>query len=127
MLGLAQGRGRHQVVVRRDLGEVLGQILGRHGRVDIAVLELNRQALIDGALQTFGDGNYTATVTAKSLKLLDGSASSQQRQLNYLVQVELKAQRSLGEQEGQPIETIRTTSEPRDPARRVDVRIDVDN
>jgi hypothetical protein len=91
------------------------------------IIELHRQELLDNSLAAFDADDYRATVKANSLKLLEGSSPrATQRQLNYQVEIELKITRALREDEGRPIERIRTPGQPLDPARPVDVAIGVD-
>lgn len=91
------------------------------------VIELHRQELLDNSTATFNDGEYAATVTANSLKLIEGnSPTDEQRQLIYQVEIELKSTRALRDDEGRPIVHIRTPGRPLDPARPVDIAIGVD-
>lgn len=101
--------------------------LERAEALALGVIELNRQALVDASPATFEDGDYGATVTVKSLRLVEGtSPSDTQRHLAYHAEIEVKAVRALREDEGEPIVRIRTTSRPLDPDRRIDVQIDLD-
>jgi len=118
-------KAAHVIAVELDSTDEVE--LERAEALVVGVIELNRPALVDGATQTFADGDYSATVTAKSLKLIEGTAVTDQlRRLTYHAEVEVKAIRVLGEDEGGPIVRIRTTSQPLDPSRSVDVRIDVE-
>ena len=49
-----------------------------------------------------------------------------QRLLTVLAEMELKASRALGADEGRPIVRIRTPGRPVDPSRPVDVQFDVE-
>lgn len=101
--------------------------LERAEALALGVIELNRQTLIDNSPTTYQDGDYGATVTAKSLKLVEGtSPSATQRHLTYHAEIEVKATRALGEDEGEPIVQIRTAGRPVDPDRPIDIQIDVD-
>jgi hypothetical protein len=92
----------------------------------LGVLELNRQALIDGSLADYEDGDYSATVKVKSFKFLQGaSPAANQRLFTFQAEVELKARRALEAGEGKPIVTIRTSGRPLDPNRPVDIQIDI--
>jgi hypothetical protein len=92
----------------------------------IAVVELNREWLANEAQVAYLDGDYGATVTVKRLRLTASTAPTDDRRLlTVRAEVELKGTRALGEDEGRPIERIRTPGRPVDPDRPVDVRIDV--
>ena len=99
------------------------------------VIELNRQALLDGSAATYDDGDYEARVKTNSFKLLEGghpggdpgsNSGANQRRLVYAAQVELKITRALHDEEGRPIVRIRTPGRPVDPQRQVDIEIGVD-
>ncbi len=93
----------------------------------IGVIELNRQEVVDAAAVTYSGGDYSAAVTVKSLKLLQGSSPGvDERHLTYHAEIELKATRALAVDEGKPITRIRTPGRPLDPDRAVDVYIQVD-
>lgn len=93
----------------------------------VGVIALNRQRLIDESARSFEDGDYGVQVSVKSLQLLTGASTSQQkRALNFRAEIELKAMRSLAADEGKPIRRIRTTSRPVNEHRPVDIQIDVE-
>ena len=93
----------------------------------VGVIELNRQRLIDEAQTIYEDGDYGAKIEMKSLKLLKGtSPAAKQRLLTLQAEIELKATRALREDEGKPIEHIRTPGQPVVPERPIDIRIDVE-
>ncbi len=95
--------------------------------LSLGVIELNHQDLIDGAATTYDSGGYSAAVTVKSFKLLQGiTPASGQRQFTFTAEVELKARRALEAGEGAPITHIRTPGRPLDPNRPVDISIDVE-
>jgi hypothetical protein len=72
-------------------------------------------------------GDYSATVAIKSLKLLKGTSPAlNQRLLTLQAEIELKAARALREDEGVPIERIRTPGRPVDAERPVDIQIEVE-
>jgi hypothetical protein len=92
------------------------------------LLELNRQALLNDATAVYESGEYSAAVSVKGLRLVEGPAApaADQRHLTYNAEVELKAGRALREDEGRPIVRIRTPGQPLDPDRPVDIHIIVD-
>ena len=93
----------------------------------LAVIMLNRQAVIDAAHTSFHDGDYTVGSTVTALKLVNASAPSPtSRLLTLRVSLEIKAARALRADEGRPIERILTPGRPHDSSRRVDVDIDLD-
>lgn len=92
----------------------------------VAVIALNRMQLIADAAEDLREANYGAGITVKSLHLVKGSATAEaERQLVFRAEMELKATRGLGADEGKPIVRIRTAGRPVDPARPVDIVIDV--
>jgi hypothetical protein len=92
----------------------------------VGVIALNRQRLIDQSASAFEDGDYGVAVNVKSLQLLNGTAAQQKRTLNFSAEIELKVTRALAEDEGAPIERIRTTTRPVNPQLAVDIHIDVE-
>jgi hypothetical protein len=93
----------------------------------VAVLTLNRQQLLDGGHESYQGGNYGAQVEVKSFQLLKGtSPAANTRLLNFRAEIELKATRALGADEGKPIQRIRTAGRPLAPNRPVDIQIDVE-
>jgi hypothetical protein len=93
----------------------------------LAAVALNRRALVEGSLQTFADGDYSAAIALETLTLVRTSApSSTLRLLHYAAEVAVRGARALGADEGRPIERIRTPGQPVDPDKRVDIRIGVD-
>lgn len=92
----------------------------------IAVVDLNRQSLVDQARATYEEGDYGADVEVKSLNLLNGlSPSPTQRIFTFQAEVELRVRRALGADEGRPIERIRTPGRPLDPDRPIDIHIEI--
>lgn len=93
----------------------------------IGVIQLNRQHLIDEARTSYSGGNYGASVELKDLTLIGGSRpATDARLLTLRADVELRAKRALGEDEGAVIEHIRTPGRPVDEDRPIDVYIDVE-
>jgi hypothetical protein len=93
----------------------------------VAVIQLNRQRLLDEARASYEDGEYEAKVEVKNLSVSSGTRpTGESRQLALQAEVELKAGRALREDEGAPIEHIRTPGRPADPNRPVDVHVDVE-
>lgn len=92
----------------------------------VAVVELNRPQLIAAARAAFEDGDYTADIELKSLKLRNGAApAANQRTLTLAADIEMKARRALREDEGKPITSIRSPGRPADPARPVDLDLEL--
>ncbi len=93
----------------------------------VAVIELNRERLATDAQGVYHDGTYGAVTTVKRVRLVGVTAPADgERLLTVLAEMELKASRALGAEEGRPIERIRTPGRPVDPSRPVDVQIDVE-
>ena len=106
---------------------------GDNGKLDqaeslaIAVMTLNREPLMQAARAAYQDGDYGAEVEIKSFKLVKGaSLANNARALTLQVDLELKATRALRDDEGKPIERIRTPGRPLVPERKVDIQIDVE-
>lgn len=92
----------------------------------VAVVELNRPQLIAAARAAFEDGDYTAEIELKSLTLRNGAAPAvTQRTLTLEAEIEMKARRALREDEGKAITSIRSPGRPADPARPVDVELEL--
>ena len=92
----------------------------------IAVIELNRQQIVDAAHVIYEDGIYGAQMAIKSLKLIKGTRpAADLRLITLQTEFELKANRALSEQEGRPIQHIRTPGRPLS-ERPVDIVIDVE-
>jgi hypothetical protein len=73
----------------------------------IAIIELNRDRLIETAHSTYQSGDYGADIQIKTLKLIQGSRSEDGNRLLMLEsETELKATRTLGAEEGAPIQRI---------------------
>ncbi|ASC72319.1 hypothetical protein XM38_032760 [Halomicronema hongdechloris C2206] len=90
----------------------------------IAVIELNRQPLIEAAQALYEAGDYGAAITVKQFNLLGSTPiASDQRQLTLDAEFELKATRALGEDEGVPIERILSAGQPSPGDRPIDVHI----
>lgn len=111
--------------VRLETPEV--GLLERAESLVVAVIQLNRQRLADEARATYEDGEYGATVELKNIGLVRGTTPEDDTRLLLVrAELELKASRALGEDEGMPIERILTPGRPLDPARPIDVHIDVE-
>jgi hypothetical protein len=103
-------------------------LLERAESLVVAVIQLNRQQLIDDARASYEAGDYDATVELKSVSVVRGTRpTSDTRLLTLQADLELRAARALGEDEGVPIERIRTAGRPVHPDRPVDVYIDVES
>lgn len=92
----------------------------------VAVVQLNRDRLVEEARSHYEDGDYAAAVELKNLLVVRGSRTEEARVLTLRAELELKASRALGEDEGAPIGRILTPGRPPDPDRPVDVHIDVE-
>src|SRR5215203_207288 len=102
-------------------------LLERAESLVVAVIQLNRQRLADEARATYEDGEYGAIVELKNIGLVKGTRPDDDtRALDLRAELELKASRALGEDEGVPIERILTSGRPLDPDRPIDVQIDVE-
>jgi hypothetical protein len=102
-------------------------LLERAESLVVAVIQLNRQRLADEARAIYEDGDYGATVELKNVGLVRGTTPEDDVRLLLLrAELELKASRALGEDEGVPIERILTPGRPLDPDRPIDVHIDVE-
>jgi len=101
-------------------------LLERTETLVVAVIQLNRQRLVDESRVSYKDGAYDAAVELKNLSLVQGTRpAADTRLLTLRADLELRAGRALEEDEGVPIERIRTPGRPLDPNRPVDVNIDV--
>jgi hypothetical protein len=102
-------------------------LLERAESLVVAVIQLNRQRLADEARASYKDGDYGDIVEIKNVDLVRGTGPEDNTRLLLLrAELELKASRALGEDEGIPIERILTPGRPLDPARPIDVHIDVE-
>jgi hypothetical protein len=102
-------------------------LLERAESLVVAVIQLNRQRLADEARAIYEDGDYGAIVELKNVGLVRGTRPADDtRALVLQAELELKASRALGEDEGVPIERILTPGRPLDPDRPIDVHIDVE-
>ena len=102
-------------------------LLERAESLAVAVIQLNRQRLADEARASYEDGDYGAIVELKNVGLVRGTTPEDDTRLLLLrAELELKASRTLGEDEGVPIERILTPGRPPDPDRPIDVHIDVE-
>ena len=102
-------------------------LLERAESLVVAVIQLNRQRLADEARTSYEDGDYGAIVEIKNVGLVRGTTPEDDVRLLLLrAELELKASRALGEDEGAPIERILTPGRSPDPDRPIDVHIDVE-
>jgi hypothetical protein len=93
----------------------------------VAVIALNAPQLVAAAPEKFREADYGAEIAVETFRLLKGIASgANTRRLEFRAEIALKATRALGAQEGRPIQRIRTVSQPLDPLRPVDIRIDLE-
>ncbi|MEB3294552.1 MAG: hypothetical protein VKJ24_15455 [Synechococcales bacterium] len=92
----------------------------------VGVITLNRQNLLDNAQAQYSDGDYGTAIEVKSFQMVRGDRLvADARQLLLTAQVELKATRTLGADEGQPIERILSPGVTLTGDRAIGVRIDV--
>jgi hypothetical protein len=102
-------------------------LLKRAESLVVAVIQLNRQRLVEEARATYEDGEYGAIVELKNIGLVRGTTPEDDARLLLVrAELELKASRALGENEGMPIERILTPGRRPDPDRPIDVHIDVE-
>ena len=102
-------------------------LLERAESLVVAVIQLNRQQLADEARAIYEDGDYGAAVELKNVGLVRGTTPEDDVRLLLLrAELEFKASRALGEDEGAAIERILTPGRPPDPDRPIDVHIDVE-
>jgi hypothetical protein len=102
-------------------------LLERAESLVVAVIQLNRQRLADEARANYEDGEYGAIVEIKNVGLVRGTGPEDDTRLLLVrAELELKASRALGEDEGTPIERILTPGRPVNPDRPIDVHIDVE-
>ena len=93
-----------------------------------AVIALHRTRLVEESGKTFEDGSYGAQLTLKALHVQKGTVpGANSRLLQCTAEVELKATRALGAEEGRPIERILTPGQPVRPRRSVDIRVEVES
>lgn len=93
----------------------------------VAVVELNRQALVDAAQASYADGDYSAQVAVKSLELVQAARQAGGgRVLSLNAALELKAARALREDEGAPIKHILSPGQPVSAQRPVNIAIVVE-
>lgn len=94
------------------------------------VIQLNLSELTGQSAATYEAGDYSVTVAAKSLRIVEGNSQVVNgelvREILYGAEIELKANRALHEDEGAVITRIITESRPIDPNRVIDVHIGVD-
>jgi hypothetical protein len=101
--------------------------LERATALAVAVVALNWPQLVAAGHETLQAGNYGAQIEIKSLQLVRGTTPTPDtRRLQFRAEIELKATRALGADEGRPIQRIFTPSQLVDPRRRVDIKIDVE-
>jgi hypothetical protein len=106
------------------------------GRVERAealasgVIQLRLSDLIKQSAATYESGEYSVTISAKGLKIMEGGSLAADgvfvREIVYNAEIELKAHRALRTDEGAVITRIITEGRPIDPNRAIDVHIDVD-
>ncbi len=76
-------------------------LLERAESLVVAVIQLNRQRLADEARASYEDGDYGAVVELKNVGLVRGTGPEDDTRLLLLrAELELKASRALGEDEG---------------------------
>lgn len=93
----------------------------------ISVIELNRRKLIDESSAVFIGGEYSSEFETKTLVLIDGeSPDANSRTMTLRAEIELKASRTLRDDEGKPITRIRTPGRALAEGRPVDIQIDVE-
>lgn len=99
-------------------------LLGRAEALALAVLALNREALIAAARELHEDGAYAAEVAVKELATPRAERAGGRLRLTMRAELELTLRRALGADEGRPIRRIAGPGA--DPARPVDPLVDVE-
>jgi hypothetical protein len=98
----------------------------------LAVLTLELNAVSDASAAEYADGDYSANVTTEAVELTGtpstppAAADTDERVVEIRARLRLDVGRALHDDEGQPIERVRTPGLPVRPGHPVDVRIDVD-
>jgi hypothetical protein len=94
------------------------------------VIQLSLSDLIAQSATTYDSGDYSVTVSAKSLKVIEGRSlvvdAGFVREMIYHAEIEVKAKRALRTDEGAVITRIITEGRASDPSRVIDVHIGVD-
>ena len=109
-----------------ELGSSEAGLLDKAEALVVAVIQLNRERLVEEARAVYEDGDYGAQLELKNLVVVRGSHADDARVLTLRAELELRASRALGEDEGAPIEHILTPGRPLDPNRLVDVYPDLE-
>lgn len=78
----------------------------------LAVLALNRETLREQAAFSVGSGSYQAAGALKTLSFTGGSTAGGTATLQLAAELDLKVQRLLGDDEGQPIQHIVSPGRP---------------
>jgi hypothetical protein len=97
----------------------------------LAVLALEMAAVSDASAAEYLDGDYSASVTTEAIELSGTPAppvvtEPDERVIEVKARSRFEVGRALHDDEGQPIERVRTPGQPVRPGHPVDVRIDVD-
>jgi hypothetical protein len=101
--------------------------LDRAQALTLAVLTLHRERLLVAATETLRSDAYAARLDVTGLTVGQGTAGAGgSRRVALFADVVLKASRALAADEGTPIVRIGSGEGPPDPARPVDIRIDVE-
>jgi len=101
--------------------------LPRAEALALAVIALNRERLAADASTEYVDGDYRAQGSVLALRMTQAAGDEEGvRHLTLIAEVAFKLGRALRDDEGAPIEFIRTPGRPLDPARAVDVAIEID-
>ena len=107
------------------LGAGAAGTLERAQALAMAVLALNRGALVEGGAKTEQADAYGAQMTVKALHFAGGGApAADLRRIRLRAEFELKGVRALADGEGAPIVRIRSPGA--DGARPVDIRVQAD-
>jgi hypothetical protein len=94
-----------------------------------AVVELNRDRLAQDAATRYQGGDYASSARVDRLRLLEATGptpSSTARVLTFEAELALRVDRALRDDEGTPIEHIRTPGRPHDPDRKIDIAIEIE-
>lgn len=113
--------------LRLELHAADTALLAEAEALTIAVLLLNRQALVDRARQTYVQGDYQVRVTASTLTFDTGTMpAADTRALTLQASLELHITRTLPDETAQPITSIHSPRRAPDPQRPVAPDIELD-
>ena len=93
----------------------------------VAAISLNRPQLATAGAETLDEDQYGAEIEIKGLQLASGtSPTANTRRLQFRAEIELKATRALGADEGARIQRIGSPGAPPSSHRPIDIHVDVE-